>query len=100
MNTDGELSALLQGWQPNLKSETGFNRSVWSRIEAGETSPSTGLYGLFFWIQLFAVPRVAVATLAVALFGGILIGGVQARSAQEERYLLSQNPSMIASSDR
>jgi hypothetical protein len=100
MNNDGDLSALLRGWQPDLKSQAGFNRSVWSRIEACETSHQTGLYRLFSWVQLLAVPRVALATLAVALFGGILIGGVQARSAQEERYLLSQNPSMVASSDR
>jgi hypothetical protein len=47
-----------------------------------------------------AVPRFAAATLAVALFGGILIGGVQARSAQEDRYLQSQNPYMVQPSGR
>jgi hypothetical protein len=100
MNTDGDLSALLRGWQPELKSQSGFNRSVWSRIEAGETNRAHGISGLFAWVQLLAVPRFAAATLAVALFGGILIGGVQARSAQEERYLLSQTPSAVASPDR
>ena len=100
MNTDGDLSALLQGWQPGLKTESGFNRSVWSRIEARQTKEGAGLFPLFSWVERLAVPRFAAATLAVALFGGILIGGVQARSAQQDRYLQAQNPYMVQPSGR
>jgi hypothetical protein len=92
MNSNGDLSALLQGWQHDLKSPDGFNRSVWARIEAGEVGKGAVLSTLFSWVQLLEMPRFASAAVAISLFGGILLGSLQARSAQEERYLLSQNP--------
>jgi hypothetical protein len=94
---DNDLSTLLQGWCADVEPGTGFHRSVWSRIEAAEARGGTGLSQLFSWVQLLAVPRIAVATAAIALFGGVLIGGVQARSAQEERYLLALKPSAAVS---
>ena len=71
--------------------------SVWSRIEAAETRKGAGLSTLFSWVQLLAIPRIAVTTAALALFGGVLIGGVQAHSAREERYLFALKPSVAAS---
>ena len=94
---DNDLSSLLQGWRADVEPGSGFHRSVWSRIEAAESRKGAGLSTLFSWVQLLAVPRIAVTTAAMALFGGILIGGVQARSAQEERYLLSLKPTAAAS---
>jgi hypothetical protein len=92
MSSDNELSTLLQGWQPDLESGSGFNRGVWSRIEVAESRWQGGLSSLFSWVGLLARPRIATAAVAVALFGGVLIGGLQARSDQEERYLLSLKP--------
>jgi hypothetical protein len=92
MSSHGDLSALLQGWQPDLKSPSRFNRSVWARIESGAAGKGAILSTLFFWVRFLEAPRFAGAAVAIALFGGILLGGLQARSAQEERYLLSQNP--------
>jgi hypothetical protein len=91
MRADSELSDLLQNWSPKAESGTGFNRSVWSRIEAAESRKSS-LESLFSWTQGLASPRIAAACMAVALFGGILIGGLQANSALEEQYLLSLKP--------
>jgi hypothetical protein len=91
MRADSELSDLLQNWSPKAESGSGFNRSVWSRIEAAESRKSS-LESLFSWTQGLASPRIAAACMAVALFGGILIGGVQARSSQEDRYLRSLQP--------
>jgi hypothetical protein len=90
---DNDLSSLLQGWRADVEPDTGFHRSVWARIEAAESRKGAGLSTLFSWVQLLAIPRIAVTTAAIALFGGILIGGAQARSAQEGRYLLSLKPS-------
>jgi hypothetical protein len=90
---DNDLSSLLQGWRADVEPDTGFYRSVWARIEAAESRKGAGLSTLFSWVQLLAIPRIAVTTAAIALFGGILIGGAQARSAQEGRYLLSLKPS-------
>ena len=94
---DNELSSLLQGWRADVEPGTGFQRSVWSRIEAAETRKGAGLSTLFSWVQLLAIPRIAVTTAALALFGGVLIGGVQAHSAREERYLFALKPSVAAS---
>lgn len=91
MSDDHELSALLQNWTPKVEPGSGFNRSVWTRIEAAESRKSS-LEPLFSWIQDLATPRIAAACMAVALFGGILIGGLQANSALEEQYLLSLKP--------
>ena len=91
MRADSELSDLLQNWSPKAEPGSGFNRSVWSRIEVAESRKSS-LESLFSWIQVLASPRIAAACMAVALFGGILIGGVQARSSQEDRYLRSLQP--------
>jgi hypothetical protein len=93
---DNDLSSLLQGWRADVEPDTGFHRSVWSRIEAAESRRVSGVSILFSWAQLLAIPRIAVTTAAIALLGGILIGGAQARSAQEERYLLSLKPSAAA----
>lgn len=91
MNPEKQLSALLQEWTPNAEPSSGFNRSVWARIEAAESSGAMGL-SFFSWLQRLAVPRIAATCVAVALFGGILVGGMQARSSEEERYLLSLKP--------
>ncbi|MCE9542846.1 MAG: hypothetical protein K8R38_04920 [Verrucomicrobia bacterium] len=95
MNPKDDLSDLLQSWQPDVEPSSGFNRGVWSRIEASQTRYTESLYGLFspsHWIQSMGRPRIAIAAAAIALFGGVLIGGVQAHSSQEERYLTSLNP--------
>jgi len=92
MNPKDELSDLLQCWQPEVDPGPSFNRGVWSRIEASQTRYSELLSNLFLWIQSMGRPRIAIAAAAVALFGGVLVGGVQARNAQEERYLVSLNP--------
>jgi hypothetical protein len=89
MSIDKELSRLIRSWDPSLEPSVGFNRSVWSKIEASE---SRSKEGLFSWVQGFATPRLAATCVALALFGGILIGGVQARSSQEDRYLRSLQP--------
>jgi hypothetical protein len=91
MNPEKQLSDLLQEWTPNAEPGSGFNRSVWARIEAAESSGAMGL-SFFSWLQRLAVPRIAATCVAVALFGGILVGGMQARSSEEERYLLSLKP--------
>jgi len=95
MNPKDDLSDLLQSWQPVVEPSSGFNRVVWSRIEASQTRNSEVLSNLFIpfrWIQSMGRPRIAIAAAAIALFGGVLIGGVQAHSSQEERYLTSLNP--------
>ena len=91
MNPEKQLSDLLQEWTPNAEPGSGFNRSVWARIEAAESSGAMGL-SFFSWFQRLAVPRIAVTCVAAALFGGILVGGMHARSSEEERYLLSIKP--------
>ena len=90
---DNDLSSLLQGWRADVEPDTGFQRSVWSRIEAAESRKSDGIERLFSWVQQLASPRIALTTAAIALFGGVVIGGLQARTSQEERYLLSLKPS-------
>lgn len=95
MNPKDDLSDLLRSWQPDVEPSSGFNRGVWSRIEASQTRNSEVLSSLFIplrWIQTMGRPRIAIAAAAIALFGGVLIGGVQAHSSQEERYLTSLNP--------
>ena len=92
MTSQDDLSALLQSWQPDIEPPSGFNRGVWSRIEASQPRYTEILSDLFSWIHSMGHPRVAVAAAAIALFGGVLIGGVQARSSLEERYLVSLNP--------
>ncbi len=94
---DNDLSSLLQGWRPRVEPGTEFQRAVWSRIASTEQGRATGLASLFSWLTLLASPRMATASVALAVFGGILIGGLQARSAAEERYLLSLKPSVAAS---
>lgn len=91
MSDDHELSALIQNWAPQVEPGSGFNRSVWSRIETAESRKSS-YEPLFSWIQGLATPRMAATCMAVALFGGILLGGLQARSSQEEQYLHSLRP--------
>jgi len=91
MRADSELSDLLQNWSPKAEPGSGFNRSVWSRIETLESRKSS-FEPLFSWIQGLATPRIAATCMAVALFGGILLGGLQARSSQEEQYLHSLRP--------
>lgn len=92
MNPENDLSSLLQGWQPALEPGPGFNRGVWSRIEADEVGRRNGFPAFFSWVGLMARPRVATTAVAIALLGGVLIGGLQARSSREERYLLSLKP--------
>lgn len=92
MSSENDLSSLLQGWKPDLEPGSGFNRGVWSRIEAAESRRQKRTLSVFSWVGLLARPRIATAAVAVALFGGVLIGGLQARSSQEERYLLSLKP--------
>jgi len=95
MKPTDNLSALLQSWQPDIEPSSGFNRGVWSRIEASQTRYTESLYGLFgpfHWVRSMARPRIAIAAATIALFGGLMIGGVQARSSQEEHYLASLNP--------
>lgn len=92
MSADNDLSTLLQGWQPELEPGSGFNRGVWSRIEAAQSRRQNEFASIFSWVGLLASPRIASSAVAVALFGGVLIGGLQARSSQEERYLLSLKP--------
>lgn len=91
MSNDHELSALLQNWTPKVEPGSGFNRSVWMRIEAAESRKSS-LEPLFSWIQGLATPRIAATCVVSALFGGILLGGLQARSTHEEQYLQSLRP--------
>ena len=87
-----ELSGLLQSWKADAEPGVDFNRTVWSRIEAAENR-QVDFFGPFcVWLQALAKPRIAVSAAAIALFGGMLIGGLQARSAQEEQYLLSLSP--------
>ena len=86
------LSGLLQSWKPEVNTPSAFNHRVWSRIEISQDRTPSLLSSVFSWIQSMAQPRIAIAAAAVALFGGMLIGGVQARSSQEERYLISLNP--------
>ncbi len=93
MHPENNLSSLLQGWRHDIEPGTGFNRSVWSRIEAAESRKGDGIARLFSWVQQLASPRIALTTAAIALFGGVLLGGIQARTAQEDRYLLSLKPS-------
>jgi hypothetical protein len=100
MHPENDLSTLLQGWKSDVETGSGFNRSVWSRIEAAESRKGVGLSTIFSWVQLLTLPRFAVTTAAIALFGGILIGGVQARSSQEDRYLLSLKPAAAGSLNR
>lgn len=92
MSSENDLSSLLRGWQPHLEPGFGFNRGVWSKIEAAESRRQNGLLSMVSWVGLLARPRIATVAVAVALFGGVLIGGLQARSSQEERYLLSLKP--------
>ncbi len=95
MKPTDDLSALLQSWQPDVEPSSGFNRGVWSRIEASQTRYTESLYGLFSpfrWIESMGRPRIAIVAATIALFGGLLIGGVQAHSSQEEHYLASLNP--------
>lgn len=92
MSSEDDLSSLLQGWQPRLEPGAGFNRSVWSRIEAAESRRQSGFLSMVSWVGLLGRPHIATAAVAVALFGGVLLGGLQARSSQEERYLLSLKP--------
>lgn len=93
MSAYDELYSHLKEWKVETEESAGrlhgFNRSVWSRIEAAE---SRRVGSIVSWIQNFATPRMAVASLAIALVCGIMIGGLQARSTQEERYLLSLKP--------
>lgn len=97
---DQDLSDLLQGWSPRVEPGMEFRRSVWARI-ASEDREADSFYQTFLgWIPMLCRPRVATATIAAALLGGILIGGLQARSAAEERYLLSLNPTVAASTAR
>jgi len=100
MHPENNLSNLLQGWRVDASPGSAFNRSVWTRIVAAESRNGLGLSSLFSWVQLLAVPRIAVTAAAIALFGGILIGGVQAQSSNEERYLLSLKPPVAASFSR
>jgi hypothetical protein len=92
MPPKNDLSSLLQGWQPDLETGSGFNRGVWSRIEAAESRRQNGLLSIFSWVDLLSRPRIATAAVAIALFGGFLVGGLQARSSQEESYLHSLKP--------
>ena len=87
-----ELSDLLQIWKAEPSTDTGFNRRVWSRIEAEEIQKNAIRNALFGWLRLLALPRFAVAAVAIAVFCGVFVGGLQARATQEERYLLSLNP--------
>ncbi len=89
---DKMLSALLKGSLLGIEPDHGFNRRVWSRIEALESRRNGGLDSLFSWLQLIARPRLAVASVAIALFGGVMIGGLQAQGSQEQRYLRSLSP--------
>jgi hypothetical protein len=92
-HSDNDLSSLLQGWRAGVEPGSGFNRLVWSRIEAAESRKGDGIARLFSLVQQLATPRIALTAAAIALFGGVLVGGIQARTAQEERYLLSLKPS-------
>ena len=89
---DKMLSDLLKGSLSGIDPDRGFNRRVWSRIEALESGGSGGWDSLFSRLQLIARPRLAVAAVAIALFGGVMIGGLQAQGSQEQRYLRSLNP--------
>lgn len=92
MKPGNDLPDLLQCWNPPCVPDAGFNRGVWSRIEAAESRRNTGLADLVAWVRLLARPRVAVTAAMVALFGGSLLGSLQARTGQEARYLHSLNP--------
>lgn len=92
MSPCNDLTDLLREWSPGCDPGTGFNRGVWSRIEATECRRGAGISGLFGWIALLGQPRVAVGAALIALFGGVFLGNLQARSTQESRYLLSLNP--------
>ena len=87
-----DLSGLLQSWKGDAAPDVDFNRAVWSRIEATERRKVDFFAPFLIWLQELTRPRVAVSAAAIALFGGILLGGLQARSAQEEQYLLSLSP--------
>lgn len=100
MTSDNDLSLLLREWQTSPEPGSGFNRAVWSRIEAAERLRQNGPLSIFSWVGLLARPRIATAAVAVALFGGFLIGGLQARGSQEERYLLSLKPFAVGSIPR
>ena len=92
MNSRNDLTDLLQSWKPACKPGTGFNRGVWSRIEAAESPWSASVADFFAWVALLAHPRIAATATMVALFGGLFLGNLQARSAQKTRYLQSLNP--------
>jgi hypothetical protein len=92
---DNELSKLLQNWNPNTELGGSFNRQVWLRIESSEGNSWERvdfLAPLCSWLQALARPRLAFSAATIAMLIGILVGGLQARSMQEEQYLLSVNP--------
>jgi hypothetical protein len=92
MKNQPDLSELLQTWKLQPASDSGFNRRVWSRIEVEEISRPSLNEALFGWLQVFALPKFAMAAVAIAIFSGVFIGGIQARTSQEENYMASLNP--------
>ena len=97
---DNELSELLQSWKFENESDGDFNRQVWLRIESregGSWERGDLIAACGSWLQALARPRLAFSAATIAIFIGILVGGLQARSIQEEQYLLSVNPYRVNS---
>lgn len=93
---DSELDQLLKAAGTPDQTTAGFQRDVWSRIEAAETNGwRRGLdriVGRF--LEFFALPPVAVATCAAMVITGAWFGLESGKSnpAGEVRYVQSISP--------
>ena len=93
---DHELDQLLRATSAPLDAPAGFQREVWSRIEAEETSGlRDGLRQLLErTLAFFAQPKIAVATCAAMVVIGTWLGmqSPQAQATGELAYVQAVSP--------
>ncbi len=83
-----ELSILMSEWTEPALENAGFNRGVWSRIEA--CSSKGNWFGRL--LMTVARPRVAVALAVMAIGVGATTGLLISHESGSEIYLRSVNP--------
>lgn len=71
---DSELDQLLRAVNASVVPPASFERDVWSRIEATESSRGLFRVNLERFFGFFALPSVAAATCAAMVMAGVWLG--------------------------
>jgi hypothetical protein len=91
---DSELDQLLKASNVSAPLPAGFERDVWSRIEALESDRGLFRTSLERFLEFFALPPVAAATCAVMVATGAWLGlnSQASNPAGDVAYLQSISP--------